>query len=381
MLHPAILFTLLMLAALGYVRTGAFVINHTIFGHRHEKPFLKWTVRAIAPLFLGLTMLLVPFFRDRDGEPSLAAVAGAWWLAVAAGIGLYWLVERAIVVTQRSGTMEGTRKISQQIIRLRKAHLPFKLQRLGLHNDVYDLEVNHFEIIIPDLPPHFVGYRLAFLSDLHVEGFMHRKLYDTALRRIVELNADVVLFGGDFVSRRKNIDLMAEWVTAGLAPPDGMFAVLGNHDYWSDPKRLQAALEARGVRFLLNESVAIERGGDQIRIVGIDEVYRGEPEVSGTLDTIRASTPRIVISHHPDIVDRIDQQRIDLLLCGHTHGGQIRAPFLGPIILPSLHEGKYDTGFFRMRRLLMYVGRGVGAVPPVRILCRPEVALFDLVRE
>ena len=380
--RPLIFVLLLAASALGYVRAAAFVINKTIFRHRHERPFMKWAIRAIVPIFGALTLLLIPLFRERDqSTPSDAAIAGAYWLAFTAGIGVYWLVERAFVLLHRRKPVEGTRLVRTEVIRLRKAHLPFQLQRIGLHNDVYDLEINQWQIVIADLPKAFEGFRFAFLSDTHVERFMHEKLYATCVERINALKCDAVLFGGDFVSRRRHIDLMAELLTTNLSPPDGMYAVLGNHDYWSDPERLRKTLEARGVKFLINESHAIVRGDDQIRIAGIDEVYRGEPEIDQTLNTFRESTPRIVISHHPDIVDRIGNERIDLLLCGHMHGGQIRAPYLGPIIVPSWHEGRYDEGFFRLKRLLMYVGRGVGAVPPIRILCRPELAVFDLVRE
>jgi uncharacterized protein len=134
----------------------------------------------------------------------------------------------------------------------------------------------------------------------------------------------------------------------------------------------------RGVRFLHNQALPIRRGDETIHVVGIDEIYRGKPDVDGALSTIPPNGVRIVVSHHPDIVDKIGAQRMDLLLCGHTHGGQICLPFLGPLLVPSVHETRYAAGFFELRNLLMYVGRGVGAVPPVRILCRPELPIFEL---
>jgi predicted MPP superfamily phosphohydrolase len=156
--------------------------------------------------------------------------------------------------------------------------------------------------------------------------------------------------------------------------------VLGNHDYWSDGDGVVAALTSRGVRFIHNRAIPIERSGERIYLAGLDEIYRGFPDVAATFERIPEEAPRIVVSHHPDIVDLLGEERADLLLCGHTHGGQIRFPFFGALLVPSRHEARYDMGFFRRRRLLMYVGRGIGAVPPVRILCRPELPIFDLVR-
>ncbi|HEX6179401.1 MAG TPA: metallophosphoesterase, partial [Thermoanaerobaculia bacterium] len=84
------------------------------------------------------------------------------------------------------------------------------------------------------------------------------------------------------------------------------------------------------------------------------------------------------VTHHPDLIGELGTRRIDLLLCGHTHGGQIRVPFFGPIVVPSRYEAKYAAGFHRVENVLMYVSRGIGAIPPVRILCKPEIATFIL---
>ena len=154
-----------------------------------------------------------------------------------------------------------------------------------------------------------------------------------------------------------------------------MFAILGNHDYWAGAADVVAAMTARGVRFLTNTSVALP-----LRIAGIDEVYRGEPDVDRAFENVDPSVPCIAISHHPDVIDFLGAHRIDLLLCGHTHGGQIRFPFFGAVVVPSRHEAEFAAGFHRVRNVLMYVSRGIGSIPPVRILCRPEVATFVLRR-
>jgi predicted MPP superfamily phosphohydrolase len=140
---------------------------------------------------------------------------------------------------------------------------------------------------------------------------------------------------------------------------------------------VKAAMIAKGVQFIINTSHVIRRGGAELPVVGIDEVYRGEPDVDAAFANVKPG-PCIGVTHHPDLVDQLEGRRLDLLVCGHTHGGQIRFPFFGPLVVPSKHEGRYAAGFRRVGGVLMYVSRGIGAIPPIRILCRPEVATFTL---
>lgn len=377
--HVALIF-LLPLVAMGYARAAAFVLNHAIFGHRDDLPLMKYVAITLPFLFLALSILFIPLFREAGAvQLSTPALVGATWFFTAATIGMIWIVER-VVELSRFRPVEGVNRSRSEIIRLRRAHIPYaSLQRLGLHNEVYDLEVNRYEIDITDLPPAFEGYRIGFLTDLHVASFMRRSLYTTAVDALVADEVDLVLLGGDFVTWSRHIPLMARVLTERLTAPDGVYAVLGNHDYWADADGVVAALTAKGVRFIVNRRIMLRRGDAEIVLAGIDEVYRGRPDVAAALDGTEENVV-IAISHHPDIIDRLEGRKIDLMVCGHTHGGQIRFPFLGALVVPSAHEWKYAAGFFREDRVLMYVSRGVGAVPPLRILCRPEAAVFTLRR-
>jgi len=187
-----------------------------------------------------------------------------------------------------------------------------------------------------------------------------------------------VLLGGDFVTWERHIPLMVEVLLTDLTERDGVYAVLGNHDYWANPKAVIEAMTARGVQFIINRSVPIRRGDGTISLLGIDEVYRGKPDLDAAFADVELAVPCLGLSHHPDIVDTLEGRRLDLLVCGHTHGGQIRFPFFGSVIVPSRHESRYASGFQRVGDVLMYVSRGIGAIPPLRTLCRPEVATFTL---
>jgi predicted MPP superfamily phosphohydrolase len=367
-------------AIAGTCRIGLFALNRGVVGEKSgTEDRMKWLMIFIPPLLIVLSFLYIPLYRSISrGTFSFPGMLGAVWLGVTVTTGCTWVVRRAWHLTHRP-EIPGVALVAREMVAMRRRHFDAPLLRwLGVHNDAYDLDIPTFEVTIPHLPHSFDGYRIAFLTDLHVAPFMRRKLYQEALRQIAHRQVDLVLLGGDFISFRRHIELMAEVLTSGLTPPDGTFAVLGNHDYWTDADAVVAALSTRGVVFITNRSVTIRRGEEALLIAGIDEVYRGHPDVEAALSNADPVTPVIVVSHHPDIVDVLGNRRIDLLVCGHTHGGQIRLPFFGAIVVPSKHEGRYAAGFFREKNFLMYVSRGIGAVPPLRILCPPELPIFVL---
>jgi uncharacterized protein len=375
-----------LLALLGDARIFLFILNRFVFGsHREEKSPWTFLIFTVPPLLLALTLLFRPLGNWLDRLGPLEEVAwpsvGAAWLLVAASVGALWIVERIHALMQREQPLSGVETAEPRLIRMRRAHLPFEsLQKLGAHNDILDIEVTHHEIFIDDLPRVFEDYRIAFLTDTHVARIVRADFYRECVRQASAFDPHLVLFGGDFVTFHRHIPLAAELLTADLRARDGAFAVRGNHDIWAGPDELEAALAARGVEFLTNRSIAIRRGDKSVHLAGIDEIYRGAPDIAAAFADVDPSRPCIVVSHHPDIVDELADRRIDLLLCGHTHGGQIRLPFFGPIVVPSRHEALYASGFHRVRNALLYVSRGIGAIPPLRILCRPEVATFTLRR-
>ncbi len=400
MLTP-LFFLLLALALVGDARIFLFVLNRVVFGgHREEKNPLHWLLYAVPPLLLFLTLLFWPLHRwirmlahnellERITPAAVESMLwsltlakiGASWLFIAAAIGVYWIADRVRALIEGEPQVAGTRTLPTETVRLRKAHIPFAwVRRLGAHNDVYDIDVTRHEVIIERLPPSFDGYQIAFLTDTHVASFMRRGLYREAVAQTMRFQPDLILLGGDFVTWERHIPLMAEVLLTDLAAPDGVWAVLGNHDYWANGDGVVAAMTARGVRFIINRSVRIRRGNDSIALLGIDEVYRGTPDVDAAFGGIDPQRVVLGLSHHPDVVDQLTGRRLDLLVCGHTHGGQIRFPFFGSVVVPSKHEGRYALGFHRVEDVLLYVSRGIGAVPPLRILCKPEVATFTLRR-
>ena len=394
-----IFFILVAFAILGDARIFLFIMNRVVFGdHRQERS--PWTplLYVVPPVLLFLTALFWPLHRwirwlmERQFVENMtpdrverviwsipAAKLGLFWLITSACIGVYWLVDRAY----RNAHPEKVRGVCEEpsiVVKLRKAHMPIALlRRLGAHNDVYDIEVTRNEVFIDDLHEAFDGYRVAFLTDTHVAGFVRREFYRAVVDQVNRFDPDLILLGGDFVTWRRHIPLMADVLLTDLKARDAVLAVLGNHDYWANGDEVKAAMAAKGVQFIINRSHVIRRNGAELPVVGIDEVYRGQPDVEAAFAGVKRG-PRIGVTHHPDLIDQVDDRRIDLLVCGHTHGGQIRLPFFGPLVVPSKHEGRYAAGFHRVGEVLMYVSRGIGAIPPIRILCPPEVATFTLRR-
>jgi predicted MPP superfamily phosphohydrolase len=386
MLRP-LFFTLLFFALFGDARVFLFVANRIVFGsHREEKSRFHWLLYAVPPLLLVLTLLFWPlhaWIDDlTDDRFAFLATLGAAWLFVAAGIGVYWILDRFRLLLRGEPQVSGTRTHPSEVVRLRKAHIPFaSLRKLGAHNDLYDLEITRHEVFVPSLPPSFDGYRIVFLTDTHVASFHRRAFFREVVAQANAFEPDLILLGGDFVTFERHIPLMAELLLSGLTARDGVYAVLGNHDYWANADGVVAAMTARGVRFIVNRGMALRRGDAMISLVGIDELYRGAPDPDAAFLRTDPHVPCIGLSHHPDIIDLLDGRRVDLLLCGHTHGGQIRFPFFGSVVVPSKHEARYAAGFHRAGGVLMYVSRGIGAIPPLRILCKPEVATFTLRRD
>ncbi len=389
MLRP-LFFSLLVFALLGDARVFLFVMNRVVWGsHREERSRFHFLMYAVPPLLLALTLLFWPLHgwiadiaENRVVGSAALAKIGAAWLFIAAGIGAYWIIDRLFVLMRGEVTEPGTRTHASEVVKLRKAHIPFaSLRRLGAHNDLYDLEITKHDVFVRDLPPSFDGYRISFLTDTHVASFHRRAFFREVVAQSNRFDPDLVLLGGDFVTFERHIPLMAELLLTDLQARDGRYAVLGNHDYWANADGVVAAMTARGVRFIVNRSIALRRGEDVLSLVGIDELYRGEPDIDGAFLRAAPNVPCIGLTHHPDMVEHLDGRRVDLLLCGHTHGGQIRLPFFGSIVVPSRHEGRYAAGFHRAGSVLMYVSRGIGAIPPLRILCKPEVATFTLRRD
>jgi hypothetical protein len=243
------------------------------------------------------------------------------------------------------------------------------------------LDVSRPTIVLPRLPAGWDGARIALLSDLH-----HGRLIDLNHIRaaVTAANAsrpDLVILLGDYVTRGEGI--MGEFgqVLGELRAPLGVLAVCGNHDHWTSLTGIRAMLADNGIDVLHNEHRILTRDGDALCFAGVDDFTAGVPDLATAVAEAPPESPRILLSHNPDYADWMpDDIRVDLMLCGHTHGGQVRIPLLGAPVLPLLNR-RYAAGLIETDRTRLYVSRGIGMVGiPVRLNCRPELPIVTLRR-
>ena len=242
-------------------------------------------------------------------------------------------------------------------------------------------------IRITNLPSAFHGFRIVQISDIHLDEFTEPFFLEHVVNRINALQPDLVLVTGDFVTRgsltfatSSHAAHRAAEILSLLKAPQ-TYTVLGNHDVSVSAPLVVGALKSFKIPVLINQYVPIERRGSRIWLCGTDDIGNGHPDLNLALPK-NPDGPVILMAHEPDYADTVVQhpraKTIDLMLSGHSHGGQVRIPFLGPLILPPLGQ-KYVEGHFRFGQMQLYVNRGIGAVGlPFRFDCPPEITVHTL---
>ncbi len=245
------------------------------------------------------------------------------------------------------------------------------------------LTARQVSIPIPKLPPILDGFTIAHLSDMHRGPYISEGHIREAARIAMSYSPDMIVLTGDHISLSARY---AKSFTAGigsLKAKYGVFGVLGNHEYWTDEvERVTNAYRDAGITMLINESVPIAVGGVLWWLCGMDDIWEGHHDLDKTLANVPEEHFRILLCHEPDYADKAAARDIPLQLSGHSHGGQIRIPGIGPIRLP-IYAYKYPYGLQRVpnSKTLVYTTAGVGVTfPPIRINCRPEVGILRLRR-
>jgi uncharacterized protein len=243
------------------------------------------------------------------------------------------------------------------------------------------VEVTRLTVPLRNLPAEFDGFTLVQISDWHLGEWMTLQRMTAIARQVNELQPDTIVMTGDFLSRiqANTFDEITKSLD-GLTAPDGIFAILGNHDYWTDGQRTRRAVEAVGkVQLLLNANVSFQRSNSALYLAGVDDIWEQHHDLNMALDGIPSDSPVILLAHEPDYADDVAKTgRVSLQLSGHSHGGQVRLPFKGALILPYLGQ-KYDMGLYNISGMALYTNRGLGMIAPyVRFGCRPEITHITL---
>ncbi len=240
--------------------------------------------------------------------------------------------------------------------------------------------VERVTIPLARLPGAFDGMTIAQLSDLHYGPYVSHEHLAQSIRMTNALKPDLIVLTGDLVNKSwKYIQPCAELLRE-LQAPYGVFAVLGNHDYWvGDLDMILRALRQNGVQLLRNQAAPLTRGRSTFYLVGLDDLWQDLTDLSRALSAVPHNACKVVLMHEPDYADVCAQAEVDLQLSGHSHGGQVRLPFLGPLVLPRFGE-KYPMGLARAGNFTqVYTTRGIGLLPPpIRFNCPPEITFLTL---
>jgi hypothetical protein len=248
-------------------------------------------------------------------------------------------------------------------------------------NKIENITLKRYNFRCRDVPKSFVGTKIVFLSDIH-----HGKCFGTdKLRALVEitnnLSPDIILLGGDYVDRDPNRILSFFSEAAAFCAPLGVYGVLGNHDRWTDGSLSEKCMKDAGIELIDNRAVWVKRGGSRIRIGGVGDLTTSTQNLMPMIEGTETGDLMILVTHHPNYALHLPVDKIDLMLCGHTHGGQVS--FRGKWVPPWPGEAKlkYLTGVVKEGSTTIIISNGIGTVgPPIRIMAKPqiwEITLFN----
>lgn len=253
----------------------------------------------------------------------------------------------------------------------------------------HQIEVTHRTFSLRNLPDAFVGMRVVQISDIHLEEYTEASYFEEVIHRVNALKPDMVFLTGDFISRGpgpKSIAIraagLASEIISQLKVPQRV-AILGNHDVGVDADLVIHELESHGTPVLVDSYLPLERNNERLLICGSDDAGTRTPDPNLAIPR-EPRAPVIYLVHEPDYIDIFRHHPrfplVDLVLSGHTHGGQMRLPLIGPLVLPPMGK-KYVEGHFQIEHMQLYVNRGIGTVGlPLRLNCPSEITEITLTR-
>jgi len=308
--------------------------------------------------------------------PTVSAYVGICWVAAFVMCPLTtaynWLIRNpAVLVSNHTRTVDVAKELGFKPLGLGKkrylARLPF--------NECFQVDFAERVLKLPQIPPAWDGLKILHLSDLHFCGTPDRSFYHCVIEHCLDWDADIVAVTGDFV----DTDRHHRWIVPILGRlrwKIAALAILGNHDAWREAALVRRRLRRVGLRLLDAGWETLDVRGHQMVVIGHEGPWFTPPDLNGC----PADGFRLCLSHTPDNLPWAKQHRIDLMLAGHVHGGQIRLPLVGSIFVPSKYSRRYDGGTFHEGPTVMHVSRGLAGEVPLRYNCRPEVSLLVLRR-
>jgi len=242
--------------------------------------------------------------------------------------------------------------------------------------------VRSLDVPVKGLPPAFHGYRIAHLSDLHVGSSCPKTRAMRWVRRTNALDVDLVALTGDYVTSGVHFHQDVAAVMIALRARDGVFAVMGNHDYYDEGEPLLSLLKEGGIGVLRNDVHRLSRDGDTLAIVGVDDVYTQRADVSAAVESLGGEEVALGLAHDPDLFDQLAEHGIRLVLSGHTHWGQVGVPFVTRTLNLAAVRNQYHAGVVKKSGATLIISPGLGTTgPPLRLGAAPEIFVLRLLCE
>ena len=379
-------------AAVGHTATWI-----ALFNQLHATNFKNKMLRGVSyPVFaVGILCLPLVLFYSQYTSRQLPGFtpAGFWELPGVLGKYVYF----SLVMAVGAASVWTCRKVEQardrqSLLSHRSRKLDFSTtagvsQRSAVEkffasvpgNQVYQCVIETREIYLPNISDCFDGLSITHLSDFHFTGKIRKEFFASVVKSAKELQSDMTVITGDFIDSETCWPWLQE-ILGNIDSPLGVYYVLGNHDdrVYSE-KRLRQALDELGFVGVADRWVEQKKGDQKIHIAGNELPWFGSTmATSKQPDSFSRGDLRLLLTHSPDQWRWGRKVGFDLTLAGHTHGGQIQIPIIGPLISPSKHGVKYASGMFEQDEKVLIVSRGISSEAPVRFNCPPEVGQIHI---
>jgi uncharacterized protein len=377
---------LLIFAALiaGHTEVQVMLLNR-VHSQRVQRNLLRHLEHLHELLILIFPLLLV-WFAGFLGPALLAGgnwrnVTTDWWVCFGiCGVGFVAQMICAFRWQARRKPGSLTHEQSQVIdVAQRLGEKPAGTGFMGMlarlpGNNVFRVEFAEKQFHLPSLPAAWDGLTILQLTDWHLFGTPNQRFYEEVAREVKRLSPDLICFTGDLMDDMNCLD----WLPGLFGPlkaPLGKFYILGNHDWLLDPREIRRMMQDLGWKDVASHATTIHHHGLPLVIGGTERPWMGQhPDLAAGPE----AAFRLLLSHTPDHFHWAQQHRVDLMLSGHNHGGQVVLPFIGPMYTPSLYGVRYSAGCWHEKGTLLYVSRGLAGGHPVRYNCLPEVTMLTL---
>ncbi len=336
-------------------------------------PFFIWHG---ATIFLGIIFLVSLLIR----LPFQAAFSVARWIPP---------TKQKLVEIQKTPTFKEFDASRRTFLRRGMYGLTaasFGGSAYGLLVEKSNHEFTTAQFPILDLSPALEGFTITLISDIHSSPFMLKEEMKEYARIVNDISSDMIVVDGDFVN--SNLDEVYPFAEAfsDLTAPYGVYGVMGNHDFYNaNPELVAREVDECGIKLLRNDKAIIEKGGGQFYLFGVDDVGRARSvpvKLDEAMGVAPLNIPKILLCHRPYYLEQAAERNIDIVLSGHTHGGQVVLGRLGDVVVaPASLASRYVWGKYRFGKTQMYVSRGIGTVGlPIRLNCPPEITQITLTR-